>query len=170
MALPSVFVQYVLPKNLGPPFSYYTIDGNLDVYLQGGEGSEPYIGDSQEEDQSANATLKQPMEENDGPSLENLSQIPQAVAAIKLQPQIGNADDKPVKPQTAWKCTSNTSKLSKKQKVTHHDDMQPSELQPKKQKKDVGNKTPAVKKEKSAAKKSGNQKRNQWRSSHQHLE
>ena len=49
-----------------------TIDGNLDVYLQGGEGSKPYIGDSQEEDQSANAALNQPMEENDGPSLENL--------------------------------------------------------------------------------------------------
>ena len=63
-----------------------TIDGNLDVYLQGGEGSQPYIGDSQEEDQSANATLNQPMEENDGPSLENLSQIPQAVGAIKPQP------------------------------------------------------------------------------------
>ena len=107
-----------------------------------------------EEDQSANATLNQLIEENDGPSLENLSQIPQAVAAIKLQPQIGNADDKPVKPQTAWKRTSNTSKLSKKQKVTHHDDMQPSESQPKKPKKDTGNKAPAVKKEKSAAKKS----------------
>ena len=105
-----------------------TIDGNLDVYLQGGEGSEPYIGDSQEEDQSANAALNQLMEENDGPSLENLSQIPQAVAAITLQPQIGNDDVKPVKPQTARKCTSNTSKLSKKQKVTHHDDMQPLEL------------------------------------------
>ena len=130
-------VELITEKN----YTQYvgTIDGNLDVYLQGGEGSEPYIGDSQEEDQSANATLNQLMEENDGPSLENLSQIPQAVAAIKLQPQIANADNKPVKPQTAWKRTSNTSKLSKKQKVTHHDDMQPSELQPKKPKKDAGN-------------------------------
>ena len=74
---------------------------NLDVYLQGGEGSEPNIGDSQEQDQSANATLNQLMEENDGPSLENLSQIPQAVPAIKPQPYIGTADDEPVKPQTA---------------------------------------------------------------------
>ena len=59
-----------------------------------------------------------------------------------------------MKPQTARKHTSNTSKLSKKQKDTHHDDMQPSELQPKKPKKDAGNKAPTVKKEKSAAKKS----------------
>ena len=77
------------------------IDGNLDFYFQGGEGSEPNIGDSQEQDQSANATLNQLMEENDGPSLENLSQITQAVPAIKPQPYIGNADDEPVKPQTA---------------------------------------------------------------------
>ena len=131
-----------------------TIDGNLNVYLQGSEGSEPYIGDSQEEYQSANAALNQPMEENDGPSLENLSQIPQAVAAITPQPQIGNDDVKPVKPQTASKRTSNTSKLSKKQKVTHHDDMQPSESQAKQLKKNAGNKAPAIKKEKSAAKKS----------------
>ena len=145
-------VELITEKN----YTQYvgTIDGNLDVYLQGVVGSEPYIGDSQEEDQSANATLNQLMEEKDGPSLENLSQIPQAVAAIKLQPQIGNADDKPVKPQTAWKHTSNTSKLSKKHKVTHHDNMQPSELQPKKPKKDAGNKTAAVEKEKPAAKKS----------------
>ena len=91
-----------------------TIDGNLNVYLQGGEGSEPYIGDSQEEDQFANAALNQPMDENDGPSLENLSQIPQRVPAITPQPQIVHDVVKPVKPQTAWKCTSNTSKLSKK--------------------------------------------------------
>ena len=135
-----------------------TIDGNLDVYLQGGEGSEPYIGDSKEEDQSANAALNQQMEENDGPSLENLLQIPQAVAAITPQPQIGNDDVKPVKPQTARKHTSNTSKLSKKQKVTHHDDMQPSESQPKQLKKNAGNKAPTIKKEKSAAKKSAKPK------------
>ena len=149
-------VELITEKN----YTQYvgTIDGNLDVYLQGGEGSEPYIGDSQEEDQSANAALNQPMEENDGPSLENLLQIPQAVAAITLQPQIGNDDVKPVKPQTAWKHTSNTSKLSKKQKVTHHDDMQPSESQPKQLKKNAGNKAPAIKKEKSAAKKSAKPK------------
>ena len=145
-------VELITEKN----YTHYvgTIDGNLDVYLQGGEGPEPYIGDSQEEDQSANAALNQLMEENDGPSLENLSQIPQAVPAVTPQSQIGNDDIKPVKPQTAQKHTSNTSKLSKKQKVTHHDDMQPSESQPKQLKKDTGNKAPAIKKEKSAAKKS----------------
>ena len=37
--------------------------------------------------------------------------------------------------------------------MTHHDNMQPSKSQPKKPKKDAENKTPAVKKEKSAAKK-----------------
>ena len=131
-----------------------TIDGNLDVYLQGGEGSEPYIGDSQEEDQSANAALNQPMDENDGPSLENLSQIPQRVPAVTPQPQIVHDAVKPVKPQTAWKRTSNTSKLSKKQKVTHHDDMQPSEPQQKQSKKNAERKSPPIKKEKSAGKKS----------------
>ena len=97
-------VELITEKN----YTQYvgTIDGNLDVYLQGSEGSEPNIGDSQEQDQSANA-LNQLMEENDGPSLENLSQIPQAVPAIKPQPHIGNADDEPVKPQTARKHTSN---------------------------------------------------------------
>ena len=123
-----------------------TIDGNLDVYLQGGEGSEPYIGDSQEEDQSANAALNQPME--------NLSQIPQHVPAITPQPQIVHDAVKPVKPQTAWKRTSNTSKLTKKQKVTHHDDMQPSESQQKQSKKNAERKSPPIKKEKSAGKKS----------------
>ena len=79
-------VELITEKN----YTHYvgTIDGNLDVYLQGGEGSEPYIGDSQEEDQSANAALNQPMDENDGPSLENLSQIPQCVPAVTPQPQI----------------------------------------------------------------------------------
>ena len=61
---------------------------------------------------------------------------------------------KPVKPQTAWKCTSNTSKLSKKQKVTHHDDMQPSEPQQKQSKENAERKSPLIKKEKSAGKKS----------------
>ena len=131
-----------------------TIDGNLNVYLQGDEGSEPYIGDSQEEDQSANAALNQPMGENDGPSLENLSQIPQCVPAVTPQPQIVHDAVKPVKPQTAWKRTSNTSKLSRKQKVTHHDDMQPSELQQKQSKKNAERKSPPIKKEKSAGKKS----------------
>ena len=118
-------VELITEKN----YTHYigTIDGKLDVYLQGGEGSEPYIGDSQEEDQSANAALNQLMDENDGPSLENLSQIPQPVPAVTLQPQIVHDAVKPVKPHTAQKRTSNTSKLSKKQKVTHHDDMQPSE-------------------------------------------
>ena len=122
--------------------------------MQGGEGSEPYIGDSQEEDQSANAALNQPMDENDGPSLENLSQIPQCVPAITPQPQIVHDVVKPVKPQTAQKHTSNTSKLSKKQKVTHHDDMQPSEPQQKQSKKNAERKSPPIKKEKSAGKKS----------------
>ena len=98
------------------------------------------------------------MDENDGPSLENLSQIPQSVPAVTQQPQIVHDAVKPVKPQTAWKCTSNTSKLSKKQKVTHHDDMQPSELQQKQSKKDAGNKAPAIKKEKSTGKKSAKPK------------
>ena len=108
-------VELITEKN----YTHYvgTIDGKLDVYLQGGEGSEPYIGDSQEEDQSANAALNQLMDENDGPSLENLSQIPQPVPAVTQQPQIVHDAIKPVKPQTAWKRTSNTSKLSKKQKV-----------------------------------------------------
>ena len=37
-------VELITEKN----YTQYvgTIDGNLDVYLQGGEGSEPYIGDS----------------------------------------------------------------------------------------------------------------------------
>ena len=126
--------------------------------MQGGEGSEPYIGDSHEEDQSANAALNQPMDENDGPSLENLLQIPQPVPAVTPQPQIVHDAVKPVKPQTARKHTSNTSKLSKKQKVTHHDDMQPSELQQKQSKKDTGNKAPTIKKEKSAGKKSAKPK------------
>ena len=114
-------VELITEKN----YTHYigTIDGKSDVYLQGGEGSEPCIGDSQEEDQSANAALNQTMDENDGPSLENLSQIPQPVPAVRPQPQIVHDAVKPVKLQTAWKCTSNTSKLSKKQKVTHHDDM-----------------------------------------------
>ena len=105
-------VELITEKN----YTHYigTIDGKLDVYLQGSEGSEPYIGDSQEEDQSANAALNQPMDENDGPSLENLSQIPQPVPAVTPQPQIVHDAIKPVKPQTAWKHTSNTSKLSKK--------------------------------------------------------
>ena len=78
-------VELITEKN----YTHYvgTIDGKLDVYLQSGEGSEPYIGDCQEEDQSANAALNQPMDENDGPSLENLSQIPQPVPAVTLQPQ-----------------------------------------------------------------------------------
>ena len=99
-------VELITEKN----YTHYvgTIDGNLDVYLQGGEGSEPYIGDSQEEKQTANAALNQPMDENDGPSLENLLQIPQPVPAVTPQQQIVH---KPVKPQTARKCTSNTSKL-----------------------------------------------------------
>ena len=145
-------VEVITEKN----YTQYvgTIVGNMDVYLQGSEGSEPNIVDGQEQDQSANATLNQPMEENDGSSLENLSQIPQAVPAVKLHPHIGNADDEHVKPQTAQKCTSNKSKLSKKQKVSHHDEMQPSESQPKNPKKAAEKKTPAVKKEKSAAKKS----------------
>ena len=145
-------VELITEKN----YTHYvgTIDGKLDVYLQGSEGSEPYIGDSQEEDQSANAALNQPMDENDGPSLENLSQIPQPVPAVTPQPQIVHDAVKPVKPQTARKHTSNTSKLSKKQKVTHHDDMQPSESQQKQSKKDAGNKAPTIKKEKSAGKKS----------------
>ena len=149
-------VELITEKN----YTHYvgTIDGKLDVYLQDGEGSEPYIGDSQEEDQSANAALNQPMAENDGPSLENLSQIPQPVPAVTLQPQIVHDAVKPGKPQTARKCTSNTSKLSKKQKVTHHDDMQPSELQQKQSKGDAGNKAPAIKKEKSAGKKSAKPK------------
>ena len=149
-------VELITEKN----YTHYvgTTDGKLDVYLQGGEGSEPYIGDSQEEDQSANAALNQPMDENDGPSLENLSQIPQPVPAVTPQPQIVHDAVKPVKPQTAWKRTSNTSKLSKKQKVTHHDDMQPSESQQKQSKKDAGNKAPAIKKEKSAGKKSAKPK------------
>ena len=145
-------VELITEKN----YTHYvgTIDGNLDVYLQGSEGSEPYTGDSQEEDQSANAVLNQPMDENDGPSLENLSQIPQPVPAVTPQPQIVHDVVKPVKPQTARKRTSNTSKLSKKQKVTHHDDMQPSESQQKQSKKDAGKKSSAIKKEKSAGKKS----------------
>ena len=149
-------VELITEKN----YTHYvgTIDGKLDVYLQGGEGSEPYIGDSQEEDQSANAALNQPMDKNDGPSLENLSQIPQPVPAVTPQPQIVHDAVKPVKPQTAQKRTSNTSKLSKKQKVTHHDDMQPSESQQKQSKKDAGNKASAIKKEKSAGKKSAKPK------------
>ena len=152
-------VELITEKN----YTHYigTIDGKLDVYLQGGEGSEPYIGDSQEEDQSANAALNQPMDENDGPSLGNLLQIPQPVPAVKQQPQIVHDAIKPVKPQTAQKHTSNTSKLSKKQKVTHHDDMQPSELQQKQSKKDAGNKAPTIKKEKSAGK-NGGQAINIW--------
>ena len=148
-------VELITEKN----YTHYigTIDGKLDVYLQGGEGSEPYIGDSQEEDQSANAALNQPMDENDGPSLENLSQIPQPVPAVTPQPQVVHDAVKPLKPQTARKRNSNTSKLSKKQKVTHHDDMQPSESQ-QKQSKDAGNKAPAIKKEKSAGKKSAKPK------------
>ena len=154
-------VELITEKN----YTHYvgTIDGKLDVYLQGGEGSEPYIGDSQEEDESANAALNQPMDENDGPSLENLSQIPQPVPAVTLQPQIVHDAVKPVKPQTAQKRTSNTSKLSKKQKVTHHDDMQPSELQQKQSKKDAGKRS-------LQERNLGNQKRSQWRSSRQHLE
>ena len=149
-------VELITEKN----YTHYvgTIDGKLDVYLQGGEGSEPYIGDSQKEDQSANAALNQPMDENDGPSLENLSQIPQPVPAVTPQSQIVHDAIKPVNPQTARKRTSNTSKLSKKQKVTHHDDMQPSESQQKQSKKDAGNKAPAIKKEKSAGKKSAKPK------------
>ena len=149
-------VELITEKN----YTQYigTIDGNLDVYLQGGEGSKPYIADSQEEDQSANAALNQPMDENDGPSLENLLQIPQPVPAVTPQPQIVHYAIKPVKPQTAQKCTSNTSKLSKKQKVTHHDDMQPSELQQKQSKKDAGKKVSTIKKEKSAGKKSAKPK------------
>ena len=146
-------VELITEKN----YTHYvgTIDGKLDVYLQGREGSDPYIGDSQEEDQSANAALNQPMDENDGPSLENLLQIPQPIPAVTPQPQIVHDA---VKPQTARKRTSNTSKLSKKQKVTHHDDMQPSESQQKQSKKDAGNKAPAIKKEKSAGKKSAKPK------------
>ena len=98
------------------------------------------------------------MDENDSPSLGNLSQIPQPVPAVTPQPQIVHDAVKPVKPQTARKRTSNTSKLSKKQKVTHHDDMQPSESQQKQLKKDAGNKAPAIKKEKSAGKKSAKPK------------
>ena len=88
-------VELITEKN----YTHYigTIDC-LDVYLQGGEGSEPYIGDSQEEDQSANAALNQLMDENDGPSLENLSQIPQPVPAVTPQPQIVHDAIKPVKP------------------------------------------------------------------------
>ena len=147
-------VELITEKN----YTHYigTIDGKLDVYLQGGEGSEPYIGDSQEEDEYANAALNQPMDENDG--LENLSQIPQPVPAVTPQPQIIHDAIKPVNPQTAQKCTSNTSKLSKKQKVSHHDDMQPSESQQKQSKKDAGNKAPTIKKEKSTGKKSGKPK------------
>ena len=43
------------------------------------------------------------MDENDGPSLENLSQIPQRVPAVTPQPQIVHDAVKPVKPQTARK-------------------------------------------------------------------
>ena len=95
------------------------------------KGLSPTLVTVRKKDQSANAALNQPMDENDGPSLENLSQIPQPVPAVTLQPQIAHDAIKPVKPQTAWKRTSNTSKLSKKQKVIHHDDMQPSESQQK---------------------------------------
>ena len=133
------------------------IDENLDVYLQGGEGSEPNIGE--EQSQFANATLNQPIKDNDGLSLENMSQMPAVVPAIKLQPDIATYEDEPMKPQTAWKHTSNRFKLSKKQKVTHHDEeMQPSQSQPKKPKKATENKTPAVKTEKSAGKKSAKPK------------
>ena len=97
-------VELITEKNYTKYVS--TIDGNLDVYLQGSEGSDPNIGDSQVQNKSPNVTLNQPMAENDGPSLENLSQIPPVNAAIKPQPQIENGDNKPVKPQTARKCTS----------------------------------------------------------------
>ena len=145
-------VELVTEKN----YTKYvgTVDGKLDVYLQGGEGSDPNIGDSQVPNQSPNATLNQLMPENDGPSLENLSQIPPATAAIKPQPQIENGDNKPVKPQTARKRTSAKLQLTKKQKGTDHDDIQLSPSQPKKPKKEPGKKPPTVKKEKSAGKKS----------------
>ena len=127
-------VEVITEKN----YTQYvgTIDENLDVYLQGGEGSDPYIGDSQVPNQSPNATLNQPIPENDGPSLENLSQIPPASAAIKP------------------KRTPSKLQLTKKQKGTDHDDIPPSPSQPKKPKKEPGMKPPTVKKEKSAGKKS----------------
>ena len=161
-------VELITEKN----YTHYvgTIDGKLDVYLQGGEGSEPYIGDSQEEDQFANAALNQPMDENDGPSLENLPQIPQHVPAVTPQPQIVHDAVKPVKPQTAQKRTSNTSKLSKKQKVTPMMTCSHQNRSKSNQRRMEETKHLQLRKRSLQERSLRNQKRSQWRSSRQHLE
>ena len=117
-----------------------TVDGSLDVYLKGGEGADsvhkkgqvqrvPATQTSNDNSDRDDTSLNAPFE--DAPSLESQSQVTQAMTAH--QPK--SDDTKPAEPlrrQTAWKQTANTTKLSKKPKTS--DNRKPAEsdaVQPK---------------------------------------
>ena len=94
-------IEVVTEKNYNQYVA--TVDGNLDVCLQGGgEGGEPEITNNDNVDKAVLG--------DEGPSLEFMLQV--------LHDDVNNVKKEPVKIPTARKCTAKTSKQPKRKKVT----------------------------------------------------
>ena len=105
-----------------------TVDGSLDVFIKGGVGpdgmdkeeqlqSVPATQMSHDNSDGHNTTLNAPFEE-DEPTLELLSQVAHVMTGHQPNSDGNNKPPKPLRHQTAWKRTANSTKPSKKHQTT----------------------------------------------------
>ena len=100
----------------------------MDVFLKGGDGADamdkeeqlqsvPGIQMSHDNSDGHDTTLNAPFEE-DEPTLESLSQVAHVMTGHQPNSDGNNKPSKPLRHQTAWKRTANSTKPSKKPKTS----------------------------------------------------